>query len=222
LGWNTAAVFIAEHDRPGYFQTFPVHSAKRATEMMEGVGQRRKQSRISTLDEGLSPPAGWFCIGAYEKGALLSGLDELYGIVENPNREIADALRRQFPGAVMLFVELASATNYFAYALHEDNDRRRALAGDAQRGLVVDEGGLQPEEKPHFERSFERNGSRVFHAEGGGEMREYPIVAYGETLVFAMTARFLGKPLDHFPAERLGIELVRKASANPLKRLFSR
>ena len=222
MGWNTAAVLIAERDRPAYLGTLPSHSAKRATEMMEGIGQRRTQSRITTLDEGLNPPAGWFCIGAYEKGGLLSGLDDLYGFVENPRREIADALERQFSGVAMLFVELASATNYFAYALHEDGGRRRAVVGDAKRGLVVDEGGLQPEEKPHFDRSFERNGSRVFRADVGGEMQEFPIAAYGETLAFAMTARFLGKPLDRFPAEQLSVELVRKASTNPLKRLFNR
>ena len=222
MGWNTAFAFIGQRGQVGYLGTFPLHRAKRATEILAGIEQRRTKSRIATLDEGLAPPPGWFCIGAYDRSAILCGLDELYGFVERPRPTLESALSKVFLDGTVLFGELASATNYFAYALYEDGHRRRAMAGDSTRGVVIDEGELQPEEKSHFDQSLERDGKRIFRAAVGAEVREFTLPAYGEALVFAMTARFLGRPLDVFPAENLSVEVVKKAAANPLVRLFRR
>lgn len=101
-------------------------------------------------------------------------------------------LLKVFPSASLLVVELASATNHFAYAYFARGSFLRALAGDAERGVVVNRGTPQPEEVSIL-----------------ATLSNKDLAQKGETLAFAMTQKFFGAPLDRFPAEKLTVELVK-------------
>ncbi len=192
MGWSTSCILVNERG-PGYLGTFPNHDPVAAHELIGklGLGPVRTSS-LSNFDAGLSPKAGWFCVGAYPGAALLAGVPELIGCVENEGNPLLAKLLKVFPRASLLAVELASATNHFAYAYFARGSLLRALAGDAERGVIVDKGTPQPEETPIL-----------------AMVSNTDVPQKGETLAFAMSQKFFGSPLDRFPSEKLAVELVK-------------
>jgi hypothetical protein len=83
----------------------------------------------------------------------------------------------------------------------------RAFAGDIDADVTLDFGKIQPEEKPHFDRSYVKNGKRFFKS---GWFGEFNTPAYGESLVFAMTSRFLGSPLDQCSELQIHLDLFQR------------
>src|SRR5215207_8109097 len=198
MGWRAVSVFISEREG-GVLGTFPTHLPERAGQLLSGLGWGVDlESKPSQLDAGLEPPPGWFCVGAYEGAALLCGHPELYGIVESPERPLRRRLLSLFPVAQVLFWELDEATNFVAYALYDGGRLLRAVACDPRRGVVLNAGELQPEEEKLL-----RAASGTAAPEGGD------LTDMAESLLFALTGRFLGSPLNTFQAERLRVELFR-------------
>lgn len=192
MGWSTSFILVNERE-PGFLGTFPNHDPVAAHELIGKLGLRPvRTSSLSNFDTGLSPKAGWFCVGAYSGAALLAAVPELIGCVENEDNPMLAKLLNIFPHASLLAVELASATNQFAYGYFVKGSLLRALAGDAERGIVVDKGTPQPEETPIL-----------------AMVSNIDIPQKGETLAFAMSQKFFGLPLDRFPSENLAVELVK-------------
>lgn len=178
---------------PGYLGSFPKYDPDSTRRILVGLGFGPVRSSILTnFEAGLTGRRGWYCVGAYSGAAILSGFDELHGCVEDPKNKCLEKLLNIYPSASLLVLQLASVTNYFAYALYEYGHRRRALAGDAEHGIIVNTGERQPEEKPLLE------------SVAGMDLREK-----GEILTFAISARFLGCPLDRYRSEELIVELVK-------------
>lgn len=192
MGWSTSCILVNERE-PGYLGTFPRHDPTASHELINklGLGPVRTSS-LSHFDAGLSPKAGWICVGVYPGAALLAGVPELVGCVEDADNPLLAKLLTVLPRASLLALELASATNHFAYAYFSKGSLLRALAGDAERGVVVNRGTPQPEEAPIL--------AAVSNAE---------VPQKGETLAFAMSQKFFGAPLDRFPAEKLAVELIK-------------
>jgi hypothetical protein len=192
MGWSTSCILVNEREA-GYLGTFPNHDPAAARELVRrlALGPIRHSS-LSNFDAGLGPKAGWFCIGAYPGAALLAGVPALIGCVEHEENQILAKLLQEFPRASLLALELASATNYFAYAYFSKGLLLRALAGDAERGVVVNTGTPQPEEAP------------VLATISSADFRHK-----GESLGFAMSQQFFGCPLDRFAAEKLTVELIK-------------
>ena len=97
-----------------------------------------------------------------------------------------------FPQAAVLRVGLHSVVNLWSYAYFERGRLVRAYGGCADEGVMLDEGDLLPEERPHFERSVVRDGERFFYAEIDGRTEEFDASAYGEELAFEVMGRFFG------------------------------
>ena len=91
-----------------------------------------------------------------------------------------------------------------AYALYEGKKLRRALVCDPDEGAIVNDGNLQPEEEQLL-----HNTSTPFE---GSRVKEMSIdwCEVADSLLLAMTAKFLGSPLNKFQAEKLPTELFKQ------------
>lgn len=190
MGWKASCILVNERE-PGYLGTMPPHDPGRAERQIAQLGLGRHRSRgMTTFDEGICP--NHLVVGAYDGAAvighpgigdscLVSGVDPLTA-----------RILAAFPQATVLRVGLHSVVNLWSYAYFEGGKLLRAYGGCADEGVILDEGSLLPEERPHFERSVVRDGERFFYAEVGGQMEEFDASAYGEELAFEVMGRFFG------------------------------
>lgn len=194
MGWTTACLIINEGP-PGYFANFPLPSQSRARKILvDQLGEHYGQSKFSNLDRALSPPSGWFGFGAYDKGIILAGHKDLFGYVENPRGTLVSSLLRSFASGEALLFELTSSTGYFGFAFYVEGKLLRALAADPERGVIVDTSNLREPIQGLEEQAMANKNP----------------ASKGETVIFGLTQRFLGSPLDQFQGERLSIELIKK------------
>ena len=132
-----------------------------------------------------------FCAGAYGEdpdkpgAALIAGLPDLIGTVEHERNELVERFVSLFPAGDVFAFDLESSTNYFAYALYEKSVLRRKAFGDAERGVVLNEGALLEEEL------------EVLTKYGNKDL-----VQHGEALAFNICRRFFGHPFDEFGDEK--------------------
>jgi Family of unknown function (DUF6928) len=212
MGWKAECVLINRGEQ-GYFGSFPNHDSDRARTLLVDLGYGKVRSvGIKSLDFAIWPVnKGTFGLGVYECGAILSDVSAIYGSVAEGPKPVVDRLLRLYPDARALVMELESTANYFGYALYENGCLVRAYGGNADDGIVVDEGSLQPEERAFFAESLVRDGERIFRRQIRDQVREFRAPAFGETLVFAMTRSFFGVRLDQFAAENLNLEIFRTA-----------
>ncbi len=193
MGWNTACVFLSKREE-GVFGKFPPHLADRAQQVITGLNwEVDGQPKASELDTGLAPPSGWFCVGAYDGAAALASHPDLYGLVEALDRPFVPRCLSLIPNAQVLFWELSESTGYVAYALYHGDNLQRAFVCDPDRGVVLNRGDLQPEEETVLGKSSSIDWHEV-----------------ADPLLFAMTGRFLGSPLNKFAAENLPAELFKQ------------
>lgn len=192
MGWSISCILVNEREK-GCLGLFPQfnHALAQGVISKLGFGPIRK-SCISSLEIGLSSRKGWFAVGAYEGAAILSGLPEMFGCGEMPSNKILTSVVDIFPAAEVLAIELASVTNYFGFSLYKRRKIVRGFAGDAERGIVLNIGEKQPEE------------TKIISKFNNVDWREC-----GESIVFAMSARFFGVPLDQYDAEKLVVEMVK-------------
>lgn len=206
MGWRTACVLVGEREG-GFLGTFPAHLPGRARRLLSDLGlDAGAASKPSDFDAGLEPPPDWFCVGAYEGAALVCGHPELYGLVESPRKPFLARCLSLSPGAQVLFCELDEGTSFVAYALYERGRLLRALACDPDRGVVVNEGEVLPEEASILRTASSAAGRG---GPGAGGASDAELCDAAESLLFALTGRFLGPPLNEFPAEKLPVELFK-------------
>ncbi len=207
MSWRTACLFV-NHGGRGYLASRPLHDGNRARDLSAELGlPASPHSRFATLDAGLAPPDGYYCLGAYPKALLVAGLGELHGALERPQQPLVERCRTRFAQAETLVVELSGSVGLAAFGLWVGARRLRAFVADDARGVVLDEGEPLPEEAPW-------NGGAAASRAVGAESR-----------VFAVCSRVLGAPLDQFAAERLSVELMRLPGAGLsglLRRLLGR
>jgi hypothetical protein len=197
MGWHISCI-IANERQSGYLGTSPEHHHVAGADLL-------KKMRIlvthttsfvffeAGIDEIDSRRR--FCVGAYDGAALIAGLPDLIGTVEHESNEVINRFVSLYPGATIFAFDLSSSTNYFAYALFEKSVLRRKAYGDAERGLVLNEGPLLEEEM------------EVLNKHGRQDL-----VEHGEALVFNICIRFFGCPFDEFDGEKLHVENVYIAS----------
>ncbi len=217
---RASAVFISTAD-PGYLAGRPRHNRGKARDLVDkfqlGIFLPRE---MSAMEDALCPDYQ-LAIGAYDRGLFFSFPDEMYGCIENLTNPVLNKLLKQYPNAHFLAVELNRTRNYFGYVLYRKGKMERRLLGDMVRGVFIDEGELQPEEKPHFDKSVVKEGRRYFPStksmrapwEKGTsdkvDSQEPPdedMFVYGETLVSAMMATFIGPP-EKRNLEKLEVEI---------------
>ena len=147
MGWNTACVFHSNREE-GVLGKFPPHLADRARQIIAELNwEVDGPPGASEFDTGLSPPSGWFCVGAYDGASVLAGHPEIYGLVEALDKPLVQRCVSLMPDAQVLFWELSESTGYVAYALYQGHDLQRAFVCDPDRGVILDEGDLQAEEQ---------------------------------------------------------------------------
>ncbi len=211
MGWKMECIVVNEGD-PGYLGTYPKHNHDRANELVKQLDLAADKF-IEAIDfqRGKYPPNSSFCIGAYDKAMIFSDRN-ICGSVEKSTNPLLHNIRTLFPTASLLVIELHSVVNHFGYALYENGRLERAYGGDGDHGIVIDEGTIQPEEKSYFDKSIIHNGNRIFTAEINGREEKFDPCAFGEELVFAMSARFFGERLDStsFDFHKLEMDLFQK------------
>jgi hypothetical protein len=225
---RASAIFVSTAD-PGYLAGRPKHNKGKAREMVDKMQLGIfLPSEIVAMADALCPDYQ-LAIGAYDRGLYFSFPDEMYGCIENLDNPILNKLRNYFPKAHILAVELNRTKNYFGYLLYRQGKMERRLLGDMVRGVFIDEGEMQPEEKSHFAKSVVKDGRRYFPStaaarapwetkakagedskedagEDAGEDPSEEMYVYGETLVSAMMATFLGPPEKNV-IEKLQVEI---------------
>lgn len=199
MGWKASAVLVNERD-PGYFATAPRHDPVRARELGERLGMfpRRGVRSIGTFalwEEIYPAERSRVAVGAYD-GAAAFVSQQLIGCTNRTPTPRLQRILAEFPAASVLAIELHSVVNLFGYAWYDRGLLRRAYGGDADSGVTVDVGELLPAERPYFERSIIRGGERLFLSEATGTVEEVDAAAFGEELVFAVSATFLGFRFD--------------------------
>ncbi len=117
MSWKTACLLVNQGG-PGYLAGLPLHDGNRARDLLPELGLvATPHSRFATLEAGLSPPDGYYCLGVYPKAVVVAGLDELYGAVERPQRPLVERCLARFPRAETLLVELAGGVGLASFAL---------------------------------------------------------------------------------------------------------
>jgi hypothetical protein len=217
MGWKASCVLISERE-PWHLASMPTHDPEKARRLILDLGLGPHRNRgVTTFEEGIYPDR--LVIGAY-KGVAIIGHPRLVRACLEPRADpLTERILTVFPRAAVLRVGLHSVVNLWSYAYFEEGRLVRAHGGSADDGVVLDEGDLLDEEKPHFERSVVRNGQRFFYAEINGETEEFDASAYGEELVFEVMGRLLGCRPDRTRNEFDPIELPMEAyDKEPRKR----
>jgi hypothetical protein len=193
MGWSISMILVSERE-PGYLGTFPTLEPTVSRKLIHhlDLGPVRT-SAITTLERAFSLKAKWYCLGCYPGAAILLDVPQFYGCILRSETDVLRKLLTFYPNAHVLLTELASVTNYSAFALYQNGNLIRALAGEAGKGVLLNKGVVQPEE-----RMFLKDANALDLPENG------------EGLVFAMTARFLGVPLDHYEQDKLTVEMIRE------------
>lgn len=208
MGWKAACILVSTRE-PGYLGTLPQHDPQAARELIDRLALGPYSScGLTDFDYGIFPESGRLVIGAYDGAAIVAERNLIYGTVTGENAWILQTLLALFPDAELLVIELHSVVNYFAYAYYRHGKLRRAYAGDAEHGVVVDIGELQPEESEYFAHSEVRDGVRYFNMDG----ETWTVDQVGENLVFAMASKFFGRTLDEFAIEELTVEEFERTS----------
>jgi hypothetical protein len=194
MGWKISCL-LANERQPGYLANSPEHDAVAARHLLKSMRILvTHTSSLAFLFNGIDSLDSHrrFCIGTYEGAALIAGLPDLIGTVEHKSNEIIQRFVSLYPKATVFAFDVSSSTNYFAYALYENSVLRRHVCGDAERGLVLNEGPLLEEEK------------EVLDKYGGQDL-----VKHGEALAFNLCKRFFGRPFDELDDDKLHVEIVR-------------
>jgi hypothetical protein len=205
MGWKICCIIANERQR-GYLGTSPeiFHHAGCALLEKMRILVTNTTSYVF-LESGIDEIDGrrCFCAGAYGEdpdkpgAALIAGLPDLIGTVEHERNELIERFVSSFPSGDIFAFDLDSSTNYFAYALYEKSVLRRKACGDAERGVVLNEGALLEEEL------------EVLNKHGIKDLMKH-----GEALAFNICKRFFGHPFDEFGDEKqLTVEVYRMMPA---------
>jgi hypothetical protein len=194
MGWQISCIISSERQF-GYLGTSPEHSAPAGRNLI-----RKMKIPVTNTTSFVFFETGidaidrkrCFCLGVYEGAALIAGIPDLIGTVEQENNEFIQRFVALYPKASVFAFDLNSGTNYFAYVLFENSILRRKVCGDATRGLVLNEGAVLEEEAE----AFRNHGNQDF-------------VKNGEALAFNICKRFFGFSFDEFDGEKLHVEIVR-------------
>ncbi|HTV43267.1 MAG TPA: hypothetical protein VMF08_22070 [Candidatus Sulfotelmatobacter sp.] len=198
MGWKICCI-IANERQPGYLGTEMKHDETAGRAILDkmrilvtwSTSYVFLESGLDAIDRRRS-----FCIGAYGEdptkpgAAIIAGLPDLIGTVEHENNELIQRFVSLFPSGDVFAFDLESSTNYFAYALYEKSVLRRKAFGDAERGVVLNEGTLLEEE------------SEVLNKSGNKDL-----VTHGEALAFNICKRFFGRPFDALDGDKLTVEI---------------
>ena len=198
MGFKTATVFVTTRE-PEYFSTNPMYLPEKAEALIEQLGLGPAVKTENTLwpyTECMYPPGDQFCLGAYEHGFILSD-QRLYEFSEGDNT-LHKIILKGYPTANILAIVLHSVVDLYGYDIYEKGKRIRFLAGSSDDGVIHDFGDLQPEEKPIFDQSSIVDGERIFKLDIKGRLEEFDMSGTGESLVFAVTKRYLGFEIDHY------------------------
>ena len=149
------------------------------------------------VDSALYPKGNTFELGVYN-GAIIYADRGLFNSVGNPNQTIVERFIDKYFDSEILILEANSVVDYRAYALYQQGKEIRAYAGDVDHGVMIDRGEPLPEEQPFYNKSFMRDGQRVFTDELNGVPDETEQIAFAETLMFHIASRFFGCPLDQY------------------------
>ncbi len=202
MGWKAACILVNERE-PGYLGTRPQYDAQAARELIRQLDLISYRSiGLTSFDPGLYPADGHLVIGAYNGAAIVASQDLIFGTVTGENDQALQRLQALFPAAEILVIELLSVVNYFAYAYYRQGVLQRAYAGNAEDGVLVETGEIQPEERDYFARSTVRDGVRFVELDD----ETWTVDQVGDSLTFRMASRFLGVPLDEFAGEELVAE----------------
>ncbi len=205
MGWKASCILVSERS-PRHLSAMPTHDPERARRLISVLGLGPCRSReMTTLDVGVYPDA--LVIGAYEGAAIIGHPDIVNACLEPRADPMTARILAAFPQAAVLRVGLHSVVNLWGYAYFERGNLVRAFGGTADDGVVLDEGDLLDEERPHFERSVVRDGRRFFFADIDGQMEEFDTSAFGEELTFEIMGRWLGCRPDRTSDEIDPIEL---------------
>ena len=209
MGWKAFVVFATDQP-PGYFGGFPPNDPQRAEHIRLQLGLTDYETvGATTLEEGLNPAKGELFIAAPSGGIVLSHPDLFEALfVEEDSDELSpapphvEAFRTAvlglYPKGQVLAIMLHSVVNLWGYSLFSEGRLIRCASGSADDGVIADFGEPLPEEQPLLAES---------------ELND----EIGEDLVFAVAARFLGKPLDHF-TEGLNLGMTEYRKRRPTVR----
>ncbi len=190
MGWNTSMILVNERGC-GYFSTFPQIEPDEGRRLIQELGLGpAKRTALTTFDRGLESRHGWYCVGTFSGAAILTGISELILSGENPQNETLQKIVKRYPAACICAFDLSSVSSYFACSLFENGELLRSVAGDSRRGVFINSGNPTDEEV-EFLKSEKLGPSN------------------GEGLVFSITARFFGVPLDRFRSENLTVQMIK-------------
>lgn len=208
MGWKISCI-IANERQSGYLGTNPEHDCSAAISIIEKMRiPATHTSSLAFFSSGIDAIDGrHFCLGVYKGAALIAGIPDLIGTVEHENDEFIKRFVSLYPKATVFAFDLNSSTNYFAYVLFENSVLRRKACGDAERGLVLNEGPLLEEE------------TEVLNKYGSQDL-----VKNGEELALNVCKRYFGCPFDEFDGDKLHVEIQRLIAPvfMSLRKLFRR
>jgi hypothetical protein len=208
MGFKAACLLVSTRP-PGYFGTLPNHIPSRVPRLCGMLGiTKAKSIEKSDLGEAIYPPKDHFVLGAFDGGFFFGSQDLFQESPQNFYERTKGKILVDFPSSQALAFQVYSTSTFFDYALYERATLVRHYAGNGN-DITAEFGELQPEEKSHFARSRLKNGKRFFE-NPLVPFWQFPATSYGETLAFAMAARFLGAPLDQCLDLPLELELFER------------
>jgi hypothetical protein len=194
MGFNLAGIFVEQQDT-FCLSRHPKHNEKKALEILESMnfGTELQNRAVQDLSQGLQPMPGQYFIGAYECGAVLSYHQLIQQVEESDVLAIEKRISTSYdiyPQNNSLAFGIFDTTNTYGYFFFENGRLIRALTGNINQNRVLDIGELLPEELL----CFRRGKDRMIIDEFGQEMT----AADGSGIIFELSKRFLGEPLNQF------------------------
>jgi hypothetical protein len=200
MGFNLAGIFIEQQET--YLSKHPRHIEEKALVILSSMEETELESReVIDLSQGLQPMPGQYFIGAYECGVVISYYQLIQQIEESDVAAIEkrmSTIYNIYPQSTALAFGIFDTTNTYGYVFFENSRLTRALTGNINQNRVVDVGDLLPEELL----CFTRRKDRTIIDEFGEEMT----AADGSGIIFELSKRFLGEPLNQF-AGSLSLQL---------------
>ncbi len=222
MGWKASCILVNTR-ADGYLGTFPEHDPERARAIVRDLDLGPfKSTGMTDFTEGIYPTRGELYVGAYDGAMIVAHESIAIDCLSEQVPPLVRWLAERLPGSRMLAIALQSVVNLYGYASYVEGRLVRVRAGATDGGVLVDHGDPLPEERPLFERSFLRDGQRIFVTDIDGVPVEFSDDAYGEEFVFELARRYVGCRLDQFESENLLIEKFERRRRGLLSWLLGR
>lgn len=184
MGWKTSMIII-NTDQPFDFSN-----------LFQKLGYEVSSNSDELFEAIIYPPDDKIYLGYCNKTTIICLQELVLDAFQANVSTLEQALCDCFPNTEIATLALHSVVNFWAYSVVKDGKKLRVRAGDADEGIIIDEGKVLEEEKELLAKAYTNtNGEQLFVFE---DILDEAFTAdqVGENFVFQLCKRYLDEQLD--------------------------